>query len=356
MNRLLHRLRTALLPGDTPMTTLAILFCAGWYVAVGLQGPTFTPLDGYTLLRAGANSGPLVLHGEPWRVATYAWLHGDLLHLAMNMLALVQIGPAIERFLGSPRFALLYPLCAIAGGAASALVTGGMSVGASGAVFGIAGAGIVVLTRVGTAPALRARANLVFWLGLFIVLGFAGPVFGMQLDNMAHLGGLAVGLSLAWLWTRPGGRPAPRASLPLRVAAGVVATAFVVAPLAQQWMWREVVADRGQTPAQTQAARLAAWAPCREAITETSPSEALRPCLAFRRTAFEVVPAYELMAELYAAADRPQRAARELALLAALGGTPTVPHSEGDAMVIAMRAAAMERVLSSVTPERVTAE
>lgn len=356
MNRLLHRLRTALLPGDTPMTTLPILFCAGWYVAVGLQGPSFSPLDGFTLLRAGANSGPLVAHGEPWRVATYAWLHGDLLHLAMNMLALVQIGPAIERFLGSPRFALLYVCCAVAGGAASALITGGMSVGASGAVFGIAGAGIVVLTRVGTAPALRARANLVFWLGLFIVLGFAGPVFGMQLDNMAHLGGLTVGLALAWLWTPRTGRPAKPASLSLRVAAGMVAVAFVAAPLAQQWMWRDVVADRGQTPAQTQAARLAAWAPCRDAISEASPSDALRPCLAFRRTAFEVVPAYELLAELYAAADRPRLAARELALLQALGGSPGVPHSEGDAMVIAMRAAAMERVLSSVTPERATAD
>lgn len=356
MNPLLRRLRTMLLPGDTPITTLVVLFCAGWYVAVGLQGPSFTPLDGFTLLRAGANSGPLVLHGEPWRVATYAWLHGDLLHLAMNMLALVQIGPAIERFLGSPRFALLYALCAIGGGAASALITGGMSVGASGAVFGLAGAGIVVLTRVGTEPARRARANLVFWLGLFIVLGFSGPVFGMQLDNMAHLGGLGVGLALAWLWTPRTGRPAPRAGIALRVLAGLVALPFVVAPMAQQWLWRDVVADRGQTPAQTQAERLSAWAPCRSAIADSAPVDALAPCLAFRRTAFEVVPAYELLAELYAAADRPGLAARELALLHALGGTPTVPHTGGDAMVIAMRAAAMERVLSSVTPERVTAE
>lgn len=350
------RLRSLLLPGETPVTTLAVLFCIGWYVAVGLQSTTFTPLDGFTLMRAGANAGPLTLHSEPWRVASYAWLHGDLLHVAMNMLALVQIGPAVERFIGSPRFALMYALCAVAGGVASALLTDGVSVGASGAVFGVAGAGIVVLSRIGTEAARRARASLMFWLGLFLVLGFAGPVFGMQLDNWAHLGGLVAGVGLAVPWTPRTGRPAPRAGTALRIAATLVVAPFVATPMVQQWEYRDVPANRGQTAAQAQSARLAAWAPCRAAIVDESPADALEPCLAFRRTALEVVPAYELLAELYAAAGRPERAARELALLQALDGTPTVRHSEGDASVIAMRVAAMDRVLSSVTPERVNAD
>ncbi|WNB85578.1 rhomboid family intramembrane serine protease [Cellulomonas sp. ATA003] len=134
---------------------------------------------------------------EPWRFVTAAFLHSptSLLHIAFNMYALWLVGPYLEQALGRLRFVALYVLAAVGGQVGVTLlaapVPGGgwltAVVGASGAVFGLFGAVLVVLRRLGG----DARQILVF-LAINAALGFVLPNIAWQ----AHLGGLVTGLVL----------------------------------------------------------------------------------------------------------------------------------------------------------------
>ena len=98
----------------------------------------------------GALYGPLVAQGDWYRLLTAAFLHYGPFHLGLNMLALWWIGRPLESYLGSVRFLLLYLVSGLAGSAGALLVTPtGVTVGASGAIYGILGAAIV-LERQGT--------------------------------------------------------------------------------------------------------------------------------------------------------------------------------------------------------------
>jgi membrane associated rhomboid family serine protease len=139
---------------------------------------------------------PVAGEVEPWRFLTAAFLHstGGVLHILFNMYALWLVGPYLEQALGRWRFVALYVLAAVGGQvgvtllaspAAPAWFTG--VVGASGAVFGLFGAVLVVLRRLGR----DARQILVF-LAINGALGFLLPGIAWQ----AHLGGLVTGLAL----------------------------------------------------------------------------------------------------------------------------------------------------------------
>jgi len=106
------------------------------------------------LYRMGANSGAAVREGEVWRVVASMFLHLNVEHIAVNMIALAAFGPVLERLLGPQRYLLLYGLSGLGGGIASALLShAGFSVGASGGDLGPHGSG--ARSR---APASRAVA------------------------------------------------------------------------------------------------------------------------------------------------------------------------------------------------------
>ena len=98
-------------------------------------------ITNYTALKMGANFAPLIRQGELWRVITYMFLHASLLHLIVNMYSLYALGASVENFLGRWKFIVVYFVSGICGGLLSA-ATGSntISVGASGAIFGLAGA------------------------------------------------------------------------------------------------------------------------------------------------------------------------------------------------------------------------
>lgn len=132
---------------------------------------------------------------EPWTFLTSAFLHspGQIMHIVFNMIALWMVGPWLEAALGRARFVTLYLLSAI-GGSVGALVlatpTSGWMVGlvgASGAVFGLFGAVLVVFRRLG-----RDAGGIVGILVINAVLGFVLPGIAWQ----AHLGGLVTGALL----------------------------------------------------------------------------------------------------------------------------------------------------------------
>jgi membrane associated rhomboid family serine protease len=177
---------------------------------------------------------------EPWRFLTAAFAHaqGQPLHILFNMFALYQIGSYLEPMLGRVRFASLYLISAIGGSVGylllatppgnivelqrgNAWVIG--TVGASGAVFGLFAALLVLNRHMG-----RSSAGIVAVLAINAVLGFVIPGIAWQ----AHLGGAVTGAVLAALIAVTAPRPRQRLQLPALAAVALVVVALAVAKYA----------------------------------------------------------------------------------------------------------------------------
>ena len=151
------------------------------------------------LLQFGASYGELVFeYGQFWRLLTSNYLHIGLLHLLFNMWCLYSIGLELEEFMGSLLFFATYTLSGIFGSIVSCLYYTSLgqnvvSAGASGAIFGIAGALLVVALYIGSKYNRNQfnydYSSLLFFIGFNIVYGFRVP----GIDNGAHLGGLLFG-------------------------------------------------------------------------------------------------------------------------------------------------------------------
>jgi membrane associated rhomboid family serine protease len=137
-----------------------------------------------------------------------AFLHGGLMHVGLNMLMLAMIAPNLERVLGSANLAVLYGVGILAAAAAQ-IASDPMStlpmVGASGATSALIAAHVTLFPRerpkpLGPLPGPWAHALKLFvgWVVLNLMLGFAGPMVGMQIAIWAHIGGFAAGLALTW--------------------------------------------------------------------------------------------------------------------------------------------------------------
>ena len=134
----------------------------------------------------GALFGPLVAAGDWWRLITAAFLHYGPFHLGLNMLALWWFGAPLEETLGRGRFLLLYLVSGLAGSAGALIASPqAVTVGASGAIFGILGAALV-LERQGT-PVFGGALTLIV-----INLAFTFAVPNISIGG--HLGGLAGGI------------------------------------------------------------------------------------------------------------------------------------------------------------------
>lgn len=160
-------------------------------------------IDGLVLHRLGANDGSLVL-SEPWRLITHAFLHGDLLHIIFNSVAILSIGRILEVHLGSARLWCCYALSAIGGGLLSVvwqrLNEPVLSVGASGAAFGLILCGFVYASRAPERLGTLA-ASLRSWL---VSAAIFSLVLFTVIDHAAHIGGAAVGALFGWRFdTRP---------------------------------------------------------------------------------------------------------------------------------------------------------
>jgi membrane associated rhomboid family serine protease len=166
-----------------------------WEVAAG----ALTDQD--AMVEAGALVRDRVLAGEWWRLVSAAFLHANASHLIGNCVVLFIVGMACEHALGFARTALVYFASAVAGTAASAAMRPGPSVGASGAIFGVVAAVVVVLYRHQHRFYLRDKRIgfvLAAWAGWQVLTGVLNPF----IDNWAHLGGLAGG-ALVTLPLRP---------------------------------------------------------------------------------------------------------------------------------------------------------
>lgn len=173
-------------------------------VATFLGSLSFQPLRENPLLGPSVQAlidmgglDPLrVKGGQPWRLLTAMWLHAGVVHLVINLIGVFYIGVPLEREFGPVRVGLIYLLSGISGAVLSSLfLLDSVSVGASGALFGMVGATVAELLANWTQYSNRISAllSLALLIGVNICLGLMPYV-----DNFAHLGGLIAGFLLGF--------------------------------------------------------------------------------------------------------------------------------------------------------------
>ena len=160
------------------------------------------------MLALGANDPAQTLgQHQFWRLATACFLHAGIVHIGMNMISLFSLGSLLERLVGPWRLLGLYTVCGLGASALSAaLGTPGIpSLGASGAILGLAGALLAPHWRRDPNFPKDLSDRLFSWLarpvGLLFALGFGLQLLDLplQLDNFAHLGGLLTGFAVAYI-------------------------------------------------------------------------------------------------------------------------------------------------------------
>lgn len=144
----------------------------------------------------GFNSRTQVLNGEVWRLITGNFLHFSLLHLAGNMIVLIYIGSLIENKLGNWTYLLLYLLTGVCAGMTSVLWhVDGVTAGASGAIFGLFGLLLALLST----DFYEGNARRALLISTAIFVGYSILPIGRNIDHAAHFGGLISGYLFGWL-------------------------------------------------------------------------------------------------------------------------------------------------------------
>jgi rhomboid protease GluP len=147
-------------------------------------------LDPTSLAAHGGLVGYDVQNGEWWRIITSAFLHGSDMHIIFNMIALYQVGTYVELIYGTGRMAIMYFLAAIGGGLAVTYLTPDVvTIGASGAIFGLFGALAVAGFRLGP----RGRSIMQQTTGIIVINLAIGLWPGSNISVVDHIGGLIVG-------------------------------------------------------------------------------------------------------------------------------------------------------------------
>jgi membrane associated rhomboid family serine protease len=207
----------AALGGSTfaPVTRALIAINVAIYLITAVQGAGLNSPGG-RLFTKMLLFGPLVKQGDWWRLITAAFLHANLIHLGFNMLALWVIGAPVEHFLGRARFLGLYFAAGLAGSAGALLQAPyAPTVGASGAIFGILGAMLILEYQATGRFAGQAMTMIV--INLVFSFSFSGISWG------GHVGGLIGGILATLAFARFGRGHAAYGRLGLAGALGLVA-------------------------------------------------------------------------------------------------------------------------------------
>ena len=166
------------------------------FVVMMVAGVDIMVPDTESLIAWGANFRPVTLAGEWWRLLTSCFLHIGIIHLLMNLYALMYIGIQLEPHLGKTRFLAAYLLTGIAGSANSLYwheFT--VSAGASGAIFGMYGVFLAMLTT--NLIEKTARQAMLTSIAIFVGYNLLNGVRG-SIDNAAHIGGLISGIVIGY--------------------------------------------------------------------------------------------------------------------------------------------------------------
>lgn len=180
------------------ITPILVLINILVFVVMLIDGVNALMPESQDLLDWGANFRPITLSGEWWRLFTACFLHIGVLHLLLNMYALLYIGVLLEPYLGKTRFLVAYLVCGIVSSMASLWWNDlTISAGASGAVFGMYGVFIALLTTSLVDKAMKKP--LLASVGVFVAYNIVyGLKPGSNIDNAAHIGGLLSGLVIGY--------------------------------------------------------------------------------------------------------------------------------------------------------------
>lgn len=139
-----------------------------------------------------------VWSGEIWRLVTPLFLHGNILHLILNCIVLLQVGGVLEPLIGHSRFLLAFLITGIVSFSCSLLINESIAIGSSGAVFGLIG---VLMSQLALLPRQNSHIlflrSLVWFVLINMAFGFSLNLgFSVPIDNVAHIGGFITGLVL----------------------------------------------------------------------------------------------------------------------------------------------------------------
>jgi membrane associated rhomboid family serine protease len=181
-------------PGEPIATYTLIGMNVLAFLATMASGASLTgSVGGNTVLEKAALNGPKIADGEVWRIVTSGFMHYGLFHILFNMYALYILGQLLEPAVGRVRFVLIYFVALIAGSVgALVLDPNAYTAGASGAVFGLMSAAIVVMRNRGINA---LESGLGVW--LFLNLAITFTVSGISIGG--HIGGLIGGALAAWV-------------------------------------------------------------------------------------------------------------------------------------------------------------
>lgn len=175
-------------------TYILIVFNIAIYLGLIIMSKSLIEIDTYTLVKMGAKVNVLINEGQIWRLITAAFLHGGVIHIGFNMMALKIIGPQVEQIYGWKKYLIIYFASALGGSLLSYILSPqSISVGASGAIFGLLGAMLVFGFKKKDIIGKSFMMNIIQVIVLNIVIGLSVS----NIDNFGHLGGLILGIIIS---------------------------------------------------------------------------------------------------------------------------------------------------------------
>lgn len=193
-----NRLKRAVLTlKNSKVTSTIIAINLLMFIISAVLSRSILDINSYVLYDLGASFKPAVQQGQLHRLITAMFLHGGLVHIAFNMYALFILGTMIEKLYGSFNYFIIYFISGICSSILSVMLsaTMSMSVGASGAIFGLLGAALVFGYRNKNSVGKEFMKGIIQVIAINIVIGLSIP----QIDNLGHIGGLIGGIVISFI-------------------------------------------------------------------------------------------------------------------------------------------------------------
>lgn len=179
---------------NSPVTLFLISINVLVYLIMVLRGVSWISPTPQQAIAFGADFGPLTLSGQWWRLFTSMFVHFGIIHIALNMWCLWNLGQAAEVFMGRVSYLLAYFISGLLGSIASVFFNPyAAGAGASGAIFGLAGTLVVFIKLKKTPQHIQPTNNALGSLGTFILFNIIFGATRSGISNSAHIGGLVMG-------------------------------------------------------------------------------------------------------------------------------------------------------------------
>ena len=181
------------------ITCIIILINVILFIITAVKSSNIYGINTYVLIDMGAKVNILINSGQVWRLITCGFLHGGLMHIFFNMYSLKIIGPEVQFVYGKVKYLIIYLVSIIGSSIFSYLFnSNSVSVGASGAIFGLLGAMIIFAYN----NRRKIGKNYIKGLIKVVIINMIIGVTLSNIDNSAHLGGLISGIIISYIFLK----------------------------------------------------------------------------------------------------------------------------------------------------------